>query len=77
MPLRLELHLHARTAIGPVARWLKEELNPRQLALVNHAMKRSDVAYTVESHRISHGVVYQTARTDLLHLASLRLLDKR
>ena len=58
-------------------RWLKEELNQRQLALVNHAMKRTDAAYTVESHRISHGVVYQTARTDLLHLASLGLLEKR
>ena len=58
-------------------KWLKAELNHRQLALVNHAMKRVDAAYTVESHRISHGVVYQTARTDLLHLARLGLLDKR
>lgn len=58
-------------------RWLKAELNQRQLALVNHALKRADAAYTVESHRISHGVVYQTARTDLLHLAKLGLLDKR
>jgi Fic family protein len=58
-------------------RWLKAELNQRQLALVNHALKRADAAYTVESHRISHGVVYQTARTDLLQLAQLGLLDKR
>ena len=58
-------------------RWLKAELNHRQLALVNHAMKHGDAAYTVESHRISHGVVYQTARTDLLHLTKIGLLEKR
>jgi Fic family protein len=60
-----------------LTKWLKAELNSRQLALVNHALKRTDAVYTVESHRISHGVAYQTARTDLLSLAELGLLEKR
>jgi Fic family protein len=79
----LHVYLKRRTAELRVAedrvrhmRGLKEELNYRQLALVNHALKRSEAVYTVESHRISHGVVYETARTDLLHLAKLGLLDK-
>ena len=51
-------------------------LNHRQLALVGHALRNPDAAYTVESHRRSHGVVYETARSDLLDLADAGLLVK-
>ena len=53
------------------------ELNPRQLALINHALKNSIARYTVESHRISHGVSYETARSDLLKLVRLRMMVQR
>ena len=49
-------------------------LNHRQLALVSHALRNPDASYTVQSHRRSHGVVYETARSDLLDLAALGLL---
>lgn len=54
-----------------------ETLNERQLALINHALNKPLARYTVESHRISHGVSYETARSDLLKLVSLGLLDQR
>lgn len=49
-------------------------LNHRQLALLGHALKHPEVEYSFASHATSHDVVYQTARTDLLELASLGLL---
>ena len=48
--------------------------NHRQVALLRHALQHSDAVYTFASHRRSHGVVYQTARTDLLGLAERGLL---
>ncbi len=51
-------------------------LNHRQLALVSHAIKHAGAEYTIESHMVSHRVVYQTARTDLLDLAQQNLLLK-
>lgn len=55
---------------------LRVELNPRQLALVNHALRTPEAIYTVEFHRLSHGVAYQTARTDLLTLARKGILEQ-
>jgi Fic family protein len=49
-------------------------LNHRQLDLVSHALRSPNATYTVESHRRSHNVVYQTARSDLLDLVELGLL---
>jgi Fic family protein len=54
-----------------------ETLNERQLALINHALNKAVARYTVESHRISHGVSYETARSDLHKLVGLGLLDQR
>jgi len=51
-------------------------MNHRQQALIQHALKHPDFIYTIESHRNSHRVVYQTARTDLLMLAKKRYLEK-
>lgn len=52
-------------------------LNHRQVALLSNALRRPDAEYTVRSHQLSHGVVYQTARMDLLHLAERGLLRHR
>lgn len=52
-------------------------LNHRQHALLSHALSRPDDVYTIESHRATHDVVYQTARADLLDLETLGYLDRR
>jgi Fic family protein len=52
-------------------------LNERQLALLAHALRTPNASYTVESHRRSHAVTYETARTDLLALSADGLLLKR
>ncbi|MCA2983648.1 Fic family protein [Gemmatimonas sp.] len=49
-------------------------LNPRQLALVRHALTSEFARYTVASHQRSHGTSYETARSDLLRLVQLGLL---
>lgn len=53
------------------------DINHRQLALLSHALRHPGMRYTIESHRTSHDVVYQTARTDLLNLADRGFLRKR
>ena len=53
-----------------------EILNHRQRTLIGHALRHPGQRYTVESHRVSQGIVYQTARNDLLQLADLGLLRK-
>lgn len=49
--------------------------NHRQAELIRHALKHPYQEYTIESHQKSHGVVYQTARTDLLQLQTRELLN--
>jgi Fic family protein len=56
---------------------LADALNYRQVALLSHALKHTGHGYTVESHRRSHRITLQTARTDLLRLAQLKLLEQR
>jgi Fic family protein len=55
---------------------LSGRLNHRQVALLSHALRHADHGYTVESHRRSHQITPQTARTDLLNLVDLGLLEK-
>ena len=52
-------------------------LSPRQLALINHALKTPDARYTVASHQKSHGVSYETARSDLQDLVGEHILECR
>ena len=52
-------------------------LNHRQQALIAHALRKPGTRYTIEGHRRSHAIVYETARNDLLALARLELLETR
>jgi Fic family protein len=49
-------------------------LNHRQRALISHALRHPNHVYSIESHRCSHNVVYETARKDLTDLATQGLL---
>ena len=44
------------------------ELNHRQMEILQHALSHPDYTYTIRRHMNTHGVVYQTARTDLFGL---------
>lgn len=55
---------------------LRARLNHRQKTLLTHALKHPGAGYRIEDHQKTHGIVYQTARTDLLQLAELGLLEK-
>ncbi|MBL7988402.1 MAG: Fic family protein [Chlorobi bacterium] len=52
-------------------------LNPRQIALLTHAMTHPNANYTIHTHMSAHGVTYLTARTDLLKLVGQGLLTKQ
>ena len=56
---------------------LSGDLNHRQVALLSHALRHPGQDYTVESHRRSHRITTQTARTDLQRLTGLGLLEQR
>ncbi len=51
------------------------DLNNRQLAILEHALRHPHHRYTFRSHKRANKLSYQTARTDLLGLARLKLLD--
>jgi len=52
-------------------------LNHRQRALISHALRHPHQRYTIKSHQISHNVVYQTSRLDLLDLENRGLLNSQ
>ncbi len=52
------------------------ELNHRQLALLDHALRNPDQAYTHISHANSHRITIVTARNDLLDLVEQGWLDR-
>lgn len=52
-------------------------LNGRQRAFLSRALRHPGTKETVRAYQVTNGVVYETARTDLLSLAEAGLLDKR
>ena len=62
----LEQHLHGI-----------EKFNYRQRTIIAHALRHPNYRYTIKSHQISHNIVNQTARTDLLDLHESGLFTVR
>lgn len=54
-----------------------DNLNHRQIALLSHAVRHPDASYTIASHQTSHNTVYETARTDLMDLQKLGLMEAK
>lgn len=52
-------------------------LNLRQRILLASALEKPNEIFTIETHASVHGITYQTARTDLLSLKDMGLLDMR
>ncbi len=52
-------------------------LNSRQRTLLASAVEKPQELFTIETHSNIHGVTYQTARTDLLGLKDLGLLNMK
>jgi Fic family protein len=55
---------------------LKGKLNHRQMVAMEYFMKHSHVIYRIQEHQTANDVTYETARTDLLELVDLGLLEK-
>jgi len=75
------LHAHIqkqKREVHGIALAMKQSraFNHRQQALLAHAVRHPGYRYSIEGHRLSHNVVYQTARVDLLALAKRGLLHK-
>lgn len=54
-----------------------DNVNHRQRALLAHALRHPGAQYSIEPYRREHGVVYQTARQDLLDLEKAGYLRKK
>lgn len=76
----LEQYLEKKTRqIEETESLLKDrgDFNHRQLALLSHALRNPTAEFTIQSHRVSHGIAYATARADLLDLVGRGLLEER
>jgi len=51
-------------------------LNFRQKALIYHSIQHPDTVYTIEAHKNSQGIAYETARKDLVGLTRKGFLRK-
>jgi hypothetical protein len=54
----------------------RDDLNNRQLALLDHALRHADAAYTHESHATSHRISIMAARNDLQSLVAAKFLTQ-
>lgn len=52
-------------------------LNARQKTFIYHVIRHPDEIYTIAQHKNYHGIVYQTARIDLLQLTAKGFLTKQ
>jgi Fic family protein len=52
-------------------------INPRQQALLEHALENASASYTFDSHQRSHQISLMTARSDLLALENKGWLTSR
>jgi len=55
---------------------LKGKLNFRQLSILRHALNNPRSIYTIDEHRRSHDISYETSRRDLSHMVKLKLLEQ-
>ena len=70
-----ELHSIEKRLDGSV---LQGQLNPRQLAILHHALDHPGAIYNIQEYQAAHRISYQTARTDLLKLSDqFKILTKR
>jgi len=77
-----ELHSYLRTKMQELRETKallrrSADLNHRQVALLSHALRHPGMQYTIQTHRTTHNVVHQTARTDLLDLGRRGLLERQ
>lgn len=76
-----QLHSYLRVKMKEIRdseRLLRQTgVNHRQASLISHALRHPFASYTFKSHERSHGVVYQSARTDLLDLEARGYLTRR
>ncbi len=54
-----------------------DDLNHRQKALLQHAIRHPLDSYAIETHAASHNVHYQTARNDIVDLVKRNYLEAR
>ena len=52
-------------------------LNARQKALIYYAIRNPDTIFSIQSHKRSHGIAYETARNDLMRLTAKQFLRKK